>query len=249
MASISHYTQTVGSLPREFINPARRDSSDESDEDEIEAAPTHELQVDATSKQTPEGSPLPSLKFVKELHPTKPVKSSSTLPRSLTSDTELKSAFLPRSYSTGFTSSDQSSQKESKPFSRKSSTDDEDSLTSSKVEKEEASPLGRGLSRRGAISNRNKSKMEESRRKAKQKRDSRSPSSNSGNESAMGDRSSSCKEESTASPSPVHVPHIRLRRPTDPAITEGTELKKASSESKTNFIEEVERIPCWLSRI
>ena len=239
------------------MNPARCDSSDESDEEEIEATPTLNPQADVTPKQTPDASPLPSLKFVKELHPKKSAdgaRISSSLPRALPSEVastislsttlprrlpeETETSAIPRSFSAGFTSSKPPPQKESKPFNRKSSTDDEDSLTSSKIsvnDKEEVGPLSRGLSRRGAISSRNKSKMEESRRKAKQMRDSRSPSSTSGNEGAMGDRSSSCKEESTASPSPVHLPHIRLRRPTDPAVTGVS--KQDSSESEINIEE------------
>jgi len=66
----------------------------------------------------------------------------------------------------------------------------------------------KGGHRRAAISSKDKNKMEESRQRAKFKRDSRSSSSTSGNEGAMGDCSSSCKEE-TASPSPVHVPQSK----------------------------------------
>ena len=218
---------SVGSLPRAFINPARLDSSDDTDEDEIEVPSSIEPQLNFTAKQPSEGSPLPSLNFMKELHPRKDSslpESTATLPRSF-GTTSKETTPVMRSHST---SQPSPPRKESSPPRRTKSQDDvsKDAHRVRKLVDEEfrrgsEGSSGRGVSRRAAISSKNKSGMEESRRRAKLKRDSRSPSSASGNEGTVGDRSSSCKEESTASPSPVHVPslpQIKLRRPTDPAV-------------------------------
>ncbi len=228
----------MGSLPREFVNPARLDSSDDTDEEEIEVSATAEPKFGIITKQPSTEAPLPSLDFLSEIHS----KKDSSPPEIIGTI----NSSMPQSFSTGFNaqknppktsttlpqkskSYDGSSTVKTAPTPKTTSTPQLEKSVEIPPKEEftrsrETRSPGHSITRRSAISRKDKSKMEESRRRAKQMRDSRSPSSASGNEGTFGDRSSSCKEESTASPSPVHVPQIVLRRPTDPAVEPFTRL-------------------------